>query len=216
MHDKHYVADVVINHELDDITLFSVEPYTRMCLGLEWALLRKAFLEAAKKGACGQQRSEIKNIVVAFGGIDQYCLTSKVISMLVLNEGIEKIDAIVGEKYQGTTDTIFSDKTQICFHQSIPSQEVANLFSNCDLAVLSASIVYLEALACGAKVAAGYYVDNQIEGYNNLKNKCFIYGLGALLDLKSLDVYSMDFSDIKTPKIQNVAESYIQCFKTII
>ena len=47
MHDKHYVADVVINHALSESILFSKEVYTHLCLGPSWALLRKPFLENA-------------------------------------------------------------------------------------------------------------------------------------------------------------------------
>lgn len=43
IHDKHYVADVLINPSLTDVSLFDVEPYTNLCLGFEWMLLRKAF-----------------------------------------------------------------------------------------------------------------------------------------------------------------------------
>ena len=40
------MADAVINHGVADAALFSVEPYTRLCLGLSWALLRQPFLRA--------------------------------------------------------------------------------------------------------------------------------------------------------------------------
>jgi spore coat polysaccharide biosynthesis predicted glycosyltransferase SpsG len=40
MHDKHYVADVVINHALTDKSLFDCEAYTKLCLGFDYALLR--------------------------------------------------------------------------------------------------------------------------------------------------------------------------------
>ncbi|MBR2165902.1 MAG: UDP-2,4-diacetamido-2,4,6-trideoxy-beta-L-altropyranose hydrolase, partial [Paludibacteraceae bacterium] len=43
MHDKHYVADAVINHGCLDKSLFDVEPYTRLCLGMDYALLRRPF-----------------------------------------------------------------------------------------------------------------------------------------------------------------------------
>jgi spore coat polysaccharide biosynthesis predicted glycosyltransferase SpsG len=74
---KHYVADVVINHGLDNPALFSVEPYTRLCLGLEWALLRKPFIEASIKNKNKKHRDTIENVVVSFGGVDQYRLTDK-------------------------------------------------------------------------------------------------------------------------------------------
>lgn len=48
MHNKHYVADVVINHGLTNENLFDTEFYTRLCLGLDWALLRAPFLTCQK------------------------------------------------------------------------------------------------------------------------------------------------------------------------
>ena len=44
MHDKHYVADVVINHGQTNPALFDVEFYTRLCLGFDWALLRLSLI----------------------------------------------------------------------------------------------------------------------------------------------------------------------------
>ena len=56
MHDKHYVADVVINHGLTDNNLFDIEPYTRLCLGFRYVLLRSPFLQESqmlkKKNSC--------------------------------------------------------------------------------------------------------------------------------------------------------------------
>ncbi|MEA3444958.1 MAG: UDP-2,4-diacetamido-2,4,6-trideoxy-beta-L-altropyranose hydrolase, partial [Bacteroidota bacterium] len=44
MHDKHYVADVVINHaEGIKESDFSIDENTKLCLGLDYALLRSPF-----------------------------------------------------------------------------------------------------------------------------------------------------------------------------
>lgn len=71
MHDKHYYADVVINHGLIDKKLFDIESYTRLCLGLDYALLRKPFIQAS---------STVKNPnswFISFGGTDYLNLTEK-------------------------------------------------------------------------------------------------------------------------------------------
>ena len=73
MHDKHYVADVVINHGLTDSALFDVESYTKLCLGFDWALLRKPFLEAARKKRVPMDRKG--KVVVCFGGSDIHDVT---------------------------------------------------------------------------------------------------------------------------------------------
>jgi spore coat polysaccharide biosynthesis predicted glycosyltransferase SpsG len=46
MHDKHYVADVVINHAEGIVkSHFSYDPNTLLLLGLKYALLRSPFLK---------------------------------------------------------------------------------------------------------------------------------------------------------------------------
>jgi spore coat polysaccharide biosynthesis predicted glycosyltransferase SpsG len=50
MHAHHFVADAVINHAGGiEASRYSVEPYTQLCLGPAYALLRKPFIEAAKR-----------------------------------------------------------------------------------------------------------------------------------------------------------------------
>ena len=45
IHDKHYVADIVINHAPGlNKSVFSTENYTKLLLGLDYTLLRKDFL----------------------------------------------------------------------------------------------------------------------------------------------------------------------------
>jgi spore coat polysaccharide biosynthesis predicted glycosyltransferase SpsG len=213
MHDKHYVADIVINHGIDNPALFSVEPYTRLCLGLEWALLRKPFLEASLKNKNKKHRNVIENVVVSFGGVDPHHLTDKIISLLLSKPYILQIDAIVGAEYHSQIEN--NTSKQVFFHCTVSAQEVADLFSNCDLAVLSASTVCLEALACGARVAAGYYVDNQKEFYEYLKISNSVYGLDSLTELRKLFVNGIDFSIANVKFVENIGSAYIECFKSL-
>jgi len=213
MHDKHYFADVVINHAIDTPTLFSVEPYTRLCLGLQWALLRKPFLdEIATKSELRKQRQVIENIVIAFGGVDTYRLTDKVINILATNIDIKHIDAIVGIEYKSQ----INDIAKVIFHSAISAQKVASLYLKCDLAIVSASTVCIEALACGAKVAAGYYVDNQKNIYHSLNSNHYIYGLGLLRDLQTIDIDCCNKFNPANIHFGDIADNYKTCFKSIL
>jgi len=212
MHDKHYVADVVINHGINNPGLFSIEPYTRLCLGVEWALLRKPFIDASINNKNKNHSDKIENVVVSFGGVDKYHITDKVINILMSKKEIKKIDAIVGATYQENNDLLSSN---VLFHRSVSAQKIADVFSNCDLAILSASTVCLEALACNTIVAAGYYVDNQEEYYEYLKYNHFIHGLGSLLKLQSLSLQDINFQIKNILPVQNVTKSYITYFNTL-
>ena len=133
-----------------------------------------ANLEAAKHISERTYSKEIQKVAVCFGGSDTLHLTEQTIRQLLQNPAIIQIDAIVGNHFTG-----FDEFTDTCvrFHQNISAQEVADIFWNCDLAIVSASSVCIEALACGAKVAAGWYVENQREFYEYLENNNIIIPL---------------------------------------
>lgn len=179
IHDKHFVADIVINHGVNNPDFYSIENYTRLCLGIEWALLRKPFLEAAKNNRNRRKNDHFHNIVISFGGVDSYRLTDKYISFLQEINSAAKIDAIVGAEY--SINSQYDLLKNITFHASVSAQTIADLFSQCDLAILSASTICMEAIACNTTVAAGYYVDNQEDVHQYLLNENLIIDLGNLL-----------------------------------
>ena len=43
---RHHYADVLLNMGDDDLSKFDVEPYTKICRGIEWTILRPAFLSS--------------------------------------------------------------------------------------------------------------------------------------------------------------------------
>ena len=220
MHDKHYVADLVINQGVVLNNVFSAEQYTQYCLGLDWLLLRPPFIDAYKKNKNRNNNQSIKNVVIGFGGVDKYNLTKKTIRVLAGIKNIQNIDAIVGDMFP-EKEILTSEK--IKFHRNISAEDIACLFSNCDLAILPTSTICLEALACNARVATGFYVDNQEEFYQYLEKENITYCLGDFLNpsyeeklktiltsepLPSLNQFSANLSDLE--------ERYISVFKNIL
>ena len=190
MHDKHYVADVVINHGLSDENLFDVEPYTRLCLGLRWALLRKPFYKSLIPSTHGSSNSPLR-IVLCFGGVDPYNLTNLFIHIILQCEKNCEITAIIGDGYVPISD--LQSSKHILYLKNISAEYMASLLSSCNLAILPASTICLEALSCHAKVAAGYYVDNQKYIYEELVSKNKVVPLG---DLKDISNKTMSLDDI--------------------
>ena len=103
-----------------------------------------------------QQNAEGK-WVVAFGGSDPLHLTERYLDELS-KLGI-KAEALRG---------------------GLSASEVAELFRSAEGVLCSASSVCYEALACGCKVCAGWYVDNQLDFYNLLSSRGLIVPLGDL------------------------------------
>lgn len=107
MHDKHYVADVVINHGQTNPALLDVESYTRLCLGFDWALLRKPFLEAAKRKSISSDR--IEKVAVCFGGSDIHDITGYFVN---------GTSTLYCEQYYGSSRRCLHSSFIVCAGQS--------------------------------------------------------------------------------------------------
>lgn len=172
MHDKHYVADAVINHGFATEVDFSKENYTQLCTGPGYALLRSPFLElddTIKRNA--------NRWGVCFGGSDQNDFTGEAVRQLKKRNDDPEIVAVVGDSYQHTQHL---KEMGVIVRQKLSADEMAELFRSAANVVCSASSVCYESLACGCKVYAGYYVDNQKDFYLNLKTRGHIIPLGEL------------------------------------
>ena len=185
MHDKHYVADVVINHGITNGNLFSTEPYTQLCLGYAWALLRLPFLQLPQ---IQRKNRKIEKAIVCFGGSDKNDLTTRFVSFLQKEKTVKQIIAIVGDKYQ--LDTLHCS-SKVSYQHNLSASEMSELFRQSDIAFVPTSTVCLEALSQQLPVVAGYYVDNQKEVYAEYAANNLIYPLGNLLNL---DFAEMNYS----------------------
>lgn len=174
MHDKHYVADVVINHGCTDLSLFEAEHYTRLCLGLDYALLRRPFWKLNEK----LERIP-KSYAICFGGADSHNLTCAYAELVTSLYPNSRVIAIIGDSYQ--YKDILSTIPMVEIRKRLSASEMASLFASVENVICSASTTCFEALACGARVYAGWYVDNQIEIYKTLCDRSAIIPLGDLL-----------------------------------
>ena len=211
MHDKHYVADVVINHGVTNEKLFSIEPYTQLCLGYDWALLRRPFLEAVKRESISSDR--IEKVAVCFGGSDIHDITGYFVNQVLRFCTVNSITAVVGDAY--TSHSSCAQDSRLVYRSRLTAQEMADLFCDSDLVICSASSVCMEALACGAGVAAGWYVNNQKEFYMNLKESDSIIPLGNLLDKHSSTILDSGSKLPIKPKIVNGMAFILQNYRNI-
>ena len=97
MHDKHYVADAIINHSLGvNISDYSVEPYTKLYLGLDYLLLRKPFLNVLQNNKIHKIKSfENLSVLLSFGGSDKKDLTSRYLLMLRDIDVVAKVYIVI-------------------------------------------------------------------------------------------------------------------------
>ncbi len=209
MHDKHYYADVVINHGLTDESLFDVEPYTILCLGFNYALLRSPFLRETE--ILRKQNSWF----ISFGGTDFLNLTEKFLKVIHDDSRVNEILVVIGDAYKYTNNLLNYPKARIL--RNLTAEQMAYELQRSEYVIVPSSTVCIEALALGCKVATGYYIENQKEFSNELALKSGVvfledlrYYNGTTLvdDLFNLHKVSLlDFSKIPS--------HYIEIFKTI-
>lgn len=158
MHDRHYVADMVINHALTEKKLFDVEPYTKLRLGFNYALLRAPFL----KPLHDIQRKD--QVVINFGGADPFKITDHVVSLLLQMKLSYDIVVILGETVYLSDD----NRKHVIIRKNQTADQMAELFETSAFGILSASTVCIEALSRKLPMIIGYHVDNQKEIYRVL------------------------------------------------
>ena len=186
MHDKHYVADVVINHApgLKE-EQFSIESYTKLCLGLDYALLRKPFLNVTPR-----KRTEQKRCLVCIGGVDKHNITTNIVSLLENIKSVEIIDIIIGSAFlfkKELEKVISTSIKEVNIYSSLSSQQMVEQMQISDFGILPASSISIEAMAVGMPFMVGYYVDNQEEYYFNLVRKVPNIGLGDFKKITSIE-----------------------------
>lgn len=210
MHDKHYVADVVINHALTDTSLFDCEPYTKLCLGFDYALLRAPFLKPII------QKKRCSDFVVCFGGADVLRLADKVVSMLLRLQVPYHIIVILGDVAQISEE----NRRRVTIKRRLSAEQMADVFEQSEAAILSASTVSIEALSREMSVIIGYYVDNQKDYCQKLSSDGLAISVDILQDLteeklaeaiRKLDGFKpVSFNSYK------IKGRYIQLFNEIV
>lgn len=209
MHDKHYVADVIINHGNVCADVFDCEPYTQLCLGNGYKLLRKPFLVPVT--------AKVRNnvAVVNLGGGDPFALTDKIVSLLLQAKTSYKIVVILG-------DTVYlseQNRAKVEVRCKLSAEQMAKLFETSAFGILPASTVSIEAASRGLPLLIGYQADNQEEGYKKAALSGRMIPLGNLREL-NLDDLKMALSRLNgfkpmIPDYSHVPNNLINVFRLL-
>jgi len=182
IYSYHFVADAVINHApgLND-TYYSLEPYTQLCLGLEYSLLRSPFLKAAQKK---RTPSAIDKVFICFGGSDFNNVTFKILKLLSGKEtfGFKEVNVILGSvnKYRSEIEVFVANSKalKINLHYDLSASKMCALMETCQLAIVPASSILYEIVSVKMIVISGYYVANQLNVYKGFRKLGLIHDVG--------------------------------------
>ncbi len=164
-------ADIVINHTPGYTRSdFQIGEETKLFLGSDYCMLRPQFIENQSE----RQVKELNNMVVSLGMSN---------SGDALNELVNKLNVAFPNTFKyiiaGPNKIVHSNLNsfnKIC--DVMDADEVSKLFRKCDIAVFPLSTLYLEGLASGLIMMAGYFVENQRIVYKKLMSQNVIWGLG--------------------------------------
>jgi len=172
--EYHMYADLIINHspgiKKED---YKVESYTQFALGLDYAILRPAFLEAAKQK---REITKIDTAFVCFGGSDVYDLTLKATKALLGAISIKKINIVVGSAYEHKELFNLSKlNNQINIYKNLSEKDLLEVMKESDIAIVPSSTILFELCSVKCIIISGYYADNQKIIYKEfLKREVFI------------------------------------------
>ncbi len=176
--DKNYVCDALINNIPGfSETSFKKEPYTKLYLGIDYALLRKEFFNPSLR----QVSKEGETVFISFGGSDIHNLTEKIITMLQRQRSGLKIHVLAGDAYTGSSG--LSKLSNVTIYKNISAAEVASLIAAAAICIIPASSLLNEAACIGSKVLLGYFTANQQQPYQYFVDNQLAIGVGDYRDI---------------------------------
>jgi len=165
LHDGHFFADLIINHSPSaKPSFYSCESNTKLLLGLDYALLREPFLSYATKNLAPKET--LDHILICFGGSDLQNLTFRYTKdLLTLTEemGYPQVSVILGPSYLHSNTIREISQRNFQIFKGLDQNEMFNLMTKIDLAIVPASSILLEIIALNKAYITGYYADNQKE-----------------------------------------------------
>ncbi len=169
LHDKKYLADLIINHcpgikALDYDALVQ----TQFALGTDYVLLRPAFIKSIGKRV---SKSIPEALMICFGGADSKNLTVNALKLSLKEDWLKKIYVVSGSAYlfiEELKALCETDNRVKHTHEADEETMLATMMHS-DIAIVPTSGILLEALATGCRVISGYFVDNHKFIYSNYK-----------------------------------------------
>ena len=209
-HGIHYVCDVLLSHGNGIPSDFDTEPYTRLCLGNDWAMLRRPFRRPVD---WNHQRNNA--IVVNFGGADPFHITELIVNLLIQLKLNYKIKVILGDK------VFLSDecREKVDVLRNLSAEQMAKLFDDSAFGIFAASTVCLEGISRGLPMIVGYYIVNQEKYFYRMKQTGNFVYLDYLQDttLEKLNNAINSVPNIHLFKLnaRDIPVRYVNLFNTL-
>lgn len=168
LHNREFFSDVIINHA-PGITKeqYQGQTYTKYALGLEYVLLRPAFLEQAK---LERKIKKIESVLICFGGSDIKNLTESTLNVVAKFEKFKRINIVIGPSYINADrlESIVQSDSRMKLYKNLNEYQMVDVMQDSELAIVPASGILFEVIAVGCFPFICYYVNNQEYLYSYL------------------------------------------------
>lgn len=200
-----YYADLIINHAPGvKEERYRAKPYTQFALGQDYALLRPAFL---KQASATRRIGSFETLLICFGGSDYRNLTGNVLQIVLEFGAFQEIYIVTGSAnshVEVLLPIVEANRERVKHFHAVDEMQMMRLMLRAEIAVVPASGILFEALACGNLVLSGYYVENQQAIFNGFKD------LHAIVSLQ-------DFNEGSVRKgLDDILQGNFVCNRNII
>lgn len=212
IHAYHFVADVVINHAGGlGVKDYSIEDYSNLCLGLEYALLRKPFRDAAINRE--QREIEKGSVFICLGGADPNNDTIEILHKCENLFYINKCYLILGSAFLYENELyefIKESDLEIEVLRNLDAKSMVHIMEKCGVAITPPSSVSFEYLAVSGELYLKIIADNQIKIYNYFVNE------GYAKDVENFVSRNENKIEIKRPIDGKSGDRFISLFKSLV
>lgn len=208
-------ADAIINHA-PGVKSEDYAAYARLCLGLEYAILRKPFFLPLKP-----KNYANKIAYISLGGSDYFGFTLKICKGLLATESFNHLHILCSAQFE---ETLLNDLRQlakthpITLHFNLTAEQIVEVMDACTHAFISASTVLIESYSRGLKCFAGYYTQNQHLIYNGFVQNHLAGGLGDFNTITEAHINHLLATEAETEvlgKPLNSTHNFINLFQSL-
>lgn len=217
--NQYFYADAVINHAPGiKVSRYKGEPHTQYFLGLNYALIRKAFF--------GPKSNDIKpvdkTVFISFGGSDPYELSVRY-TKAILEQTTFKVHLLTSKLFKEDSITALNKlasayPNKLSIHGNVNALDLKNILDTCTNAIVPASTILFECVARGLKCISGYYTANQNMIYSGFLNEQIIIGIDDMIGFNTNELSTkialsdeLNISNLKFGSTQNL----VTIFKTL-
>lgn len=153
-------ADLVINHGSSRVAgRYRLGPATTVLVGPAYALLRPAFIEAAR--AAKEPAGVAGRVLVCMGGADSLGVTPRVLAALAVMPEITAITVVLGAAAKLDTVQLRTGHGAVEVRRNLDAEGMVQALQQVRVAITTASSVAIEACAVGCGLVVGLVADNQ-------------------------------------------------------